>query len=146
MFDVWSASQQHASVFQGRICSDNLTCCHTETEVVDQTFYLTRSQYTDTGQTSPGTNPITPGAWQDSHWSANFEVTGKTRLRENPIQRKREPNPGSPALEVDALTTRPTMRCVERQQDRRPYLGRQGVITVHIRRGDSWCAVSLGPA
>ena len=34
-------SQQHASVSQGRICSDNLTCCHTEIEVADQTFYLT---------------------------------------------------------------------------------------------------------
>ena len=34
-------SQQHASVSQGRICSDNFTCCHTETEVADQTFQLT---------------------------------------------------------------------------------------------------------
>ena len=37
------ASQQQASVSQGRICSDNFTCCHTETEVADQTFYLTHS-------------------------------------------------------------------------------------------------------
>ena len=36
-------SQQHASVSQGRICSDNLTRCHTETEVADQTFHLTHS-------------------------------------------------------------------------------------------------------
>ena len=55
-------SQQHASVSQGRICSDNLTCCHTEIEVADQTFYLTQSQYTDTGSTSPRADPITPGA------------------------------------------------------------------------------------
>ena len=34
-------SQQHASVSQGRICSDNFTCCHTEIEVADQKFYLT---------------------------------------------------------------------------------------------------------
>ena len=33
-------SHQQASVSQGRICSDNLTCCHTEIEVADQTFYL----------------------------------------------------------------------------------------------------------
>ena len=66
------ASQQHASVSQGRICSDNFTCCNTEIEVADQTVYLTQSQYTDTGPTSPSTDPITPGAWQDSHWSANF--------------------------------------------------------------------------
>ena len=64
-------SQQHASVSQGRICSDNFTCCHTETEVADQTFHLTQSQYTDTGPTSPSTDPITPGAWQGSHWSGN---------------------------------------------------------------------------
>ena len=72
-------SQQQASVSQGRICSDNFTCCHTEIELADPTFYLTQSQYTDTGPTSPSTDPITPGAWQGSHWSANFEVTGMTR-------------------------------------------------------------------
>ena len=55
-------SQQQASVSQGRICSDKLTCCHTETEVADQTFYLTQSQYTDTGPTSPSADPISPGA------------------------------------------------------------------------------------
>ena len=55
-----------------------------EIEVADQTFYLTQSQYTDNGPTSPNADPITPGAWQGSHWSANFEVTGKTRPRKNP--------------------------------------------------------------
>ena len=77
-------SQQQASVSLGRICSDNFTCCHTEIDVTDQTFYLTQSQYTDTGPTSPSADPITPGAWQGSHWSANFEVTGMTRPRKNP--------------------------------------------------------------
>ena len=65
-------SQQQASVSQGRICSDNFTCCHTEIEVADPTFYLTQSQYTDTGPISPSADPITPGAWQGSHWNANF--------------------------------------------------------------------------
>ena len=65
-------SQQHASVPQGRICSDNLTCCHTEIEVADQTFHLTQSQYTNTGPTSPSSDPITRGAWHGSHLSANF--------------------------------------------------------------------------
>ena len=65
-------SQQQASVSQGRICSDNFTCCHTEIEVADPAFYLTQSQYTDTGPTSPSADPITPGAWQGSPWSANF--------------------------------------------------------------------------
>ena len=64
-------SQQHAGVSQGRICSDNFSCCHTEIEVADPTFHLTQSQYTDTGPTSPSADPITPGAWQGSHWSAN---------------------------------------------------------------------------
>ena len=56
-------SQQQASVSQGRICSDNFTCCHTETEAADQTFHLTKSHYTDTAPTSPSADPITPGAW-----------------------------------------------------------------------------------
>ena len=106
-------SQQQASVSQGRICSDNLTCCHTEIEVADQTFYLTQSQYTDTGPTSPSADPITPGAWQGSHWSANFEVTGMTRPRKNPVAR-RDSNPGPSSLEADALTTRPTRRSASR--------------------------------
>ena len=77
-------SQQQDSVSQGRICLDNFTCCHTEIEVADQTFYLTQSHYTDVGPTSPSADPITPGVWQGSHWSANFEVTGMTRPRKNP--------------------------------------------------------------
>ena len=51
-------SQQHNSVFQGWICSDKFTCCHTESEVEDQTFYLTQSQYTDTGPTISSADPI----------------------------------------------------------------------------------------
>ena len=92
-------SQQHASVSQGRICSDNFTCCHTEIEVADQNFYLIQSQYTDTRLTSPSTDPITPGAWQGSHWSANFYVTSMTR-------------PGSSAPEADALTSRAVLSTV----------------------------------
>ena len=79
-------SQQHASVSQGRICSDKFTCCHTEIKVADQTFHLTQSRYTDTGPTSPSTDPITPGARQGSHWSSNFEVTGMTRPGKIPSQ------------------------------------------------------------
>ena len=65
-------SQQQASVSLGRICPGNFMCCHTEIEVADQTFYLTQSQYTDTRPTSPSANPIPRGAWQCSHWSADF--------------------------------------------------------------------------
>ena len=79
-------SQQHVSVSQGRICSNNFTCCHTEIEVADPTFYLTQSQYTDTGPTSPSADPITPGAWQGSHWSANFlSHWYMTRPQKNPV-------------------------------------------------------------
>ena len=53
-----STCQQHASVSQGRICSDCCTCCHTEIEFADQTFHLTQSQYTDIGPTSPSTDPV----------------------------------------------------------------------------------------
>ena len=35
-----------------------------EIETADQTFCLTQSGYTDTGPTSPRTDPATPGAWQ----------------------------------------------------------------------------------
>ena len=69
-------------------------------------MHHTQSQYTDTGLTSPSADPITPGAWQGSHWSANFEVTGMTRPEKS--RRKRDSNPRSSAPEVDALTTRPT--------------------------------------
>ena len=55
-------SQQHASVSQGRICSDSFTCCHTEIQVADPTLHLTQSQYTGTWPTSPSTDPLTPGA------------------------------------------------------------------------------------
>ena len=82
-FVCWSVgcltSQQQASVSQGRICSGNFMCRHTEIEVADQTFYLNQSRYTDSGPTSLSADPITPGAWQGSHWRANVLVTGMTR-------------------------------------------------------------------
>ena len=80
-------SQQHACESQGRICSDHFSCCHTKTEVADQTFYLTQSQYTDTGSSSPSADPIAPGAWQGSHWNANFKINGMTRPRNIPMAR-----------------------------------------------------------
>ena len=89
LFVGWllASSQQHTSVFQGHIYSDNCTNCHTETEDADQTFYITQSQYTDTGPTSTSADPITPGAWQGSHWSVSFQVTGMTRPGKNPVAR-----------------------------------------------------------
>ena len=84
-------SQQHASVSQGLICSDNRRYCHTDIEVADQTFYLTQSQHTDTWPTSPSADPITRDAWQGSHWSDNFEITGMTQPGKIPAQAEFEP-------------------------------------------------------
>ena len=103
-------SQRHACVSQGRICSDNFMCCHTEIEAADQTFYLTQLQYTDTRPTSPSTDPMMPGTWQGSHWSANFQVTGMTQPGKIPSQA------GSSSLEADALTTRPRDLTTSRPQ------------------------------
>ena len=99
-------SQQHASVFLGQICSGNCTCNHTEIEVADQTFQLTQSEYTDTGPTSHSTHPITPGTWQGSQWSAKSLIV----LDLEKSWRKQDLNPGSSALEADAITSRPARR------------------------------------
>ena len=73
-----------------------------------QTVYLTQSQYTDTGPASPSADPITPGAWQGSHWSANFEVIGMTRPRKNP-EASGNRTPDLP--QGGALATVPTRGC-----------------------------------
>ena len=61
------------------------TCYHTEIEDADQTFYLTRSQYTDTGPTSPSADPITRGAWQGSHWTGQFLSHRYDSTRKGPV-------------------------------------------------------------
>ena len=64
--------------------------------------YPTQPQYTDTGPTSPSADSIMPGAWQASHWSANFEVTGMTPPGEcSTVKAGIEPK--SAALHADAL-------------------------------------------
>ena len=82
------SSQQHASVSQGRICTDNFTCCPTEIEAADQTFYLTQSQYTDTGPTSPSADPITPGAWHTRKDEISFfdNIYSKDGIRPDTAQ------------------------------------------------------------
>ena len=133
LFVGYLTSQQHASVSQGRICSDNCTCCHTEIEVADQPFYLTQSHYImDTRPTSPGADPISLSAWQCDHWSAFLFVCllvglffffclfvffffvvfligyWYNSIRKKSPSTKRKSNPVSAALTADALTTRPT--------------------------------------
>ena len=44
---VCLASHQSASVSKGRTCLEKCTCCHTETEIADQTSHLPQSQYSD---------------------------------------------------------------------------------------------------
>ena len=101
-------SQQPASVSQGRMYKDNFTCCHTEIQVADQTFYPTQSQYTDTRPTSPSADPIAPGK------VAIGVPTFKSLVWLDPEKssRKRDLNPGSSALEADTLTTWPLRRYV----------------------------------
>ena len=47
-------SQPQATVSQGRICSDNCTCCHTEIEHGDQTCYLIHLQPSGTTEIEHG--------------------------------------------------------------------------------------------
>ena len=96
-------SQQDPSLSQRRICSDYCTRCQTETEVADQTFYLTQPHYTDTRPASPSTEPTLPGAWQGR--STNFYVTGMTQCGKRSTG-KAEKEPRSAALEVGALPPR----------------------------------------
>ena len=101
-------SQQHASVSQGRVCSDNFTCCHTEIEVADQTFYLTKSQYTVTGQTSPSTDPITPAPGRVATGVPMFEPL--VLLDPEKILAQVGFEPGTFRSRGGCLTTRPTRR------------------------------------
>ena len=63
---------------------------------------------TDTGSTSPSTDPIMSGAWQGSHWVPSFKSL--VWLDPEKARRKRNSNPGSSAPEADSLTTRPARR------------------------------------
>ena len=73
--------------------SENFMCWHTEIEVADYTFYLTQSQCIDTGGTGPSADPITPGAWQDSHWITNYLSTQYDSTPPKDPRRKWELNP-----------------------------------------------------
>ena len=82
---AWLKFQQHASVSQGRICSDNCTCCHTETEVAAQNICLTQSQYTDTGPTSPSANPRQPGA-ESTEWQGSYSIFFSNLCNQSDLQ------------------------------------------------------------
>ena len=63
------------------ICFHQCTCCHTEVQVADRTCYLTQSWCTDTGPTSPSTDPISqaPGSATTRVSVLKAEVTGMTQ-------------------------------------------------------------------
>ena len=97
-------SQQYASVSQGRISSDNFTCCHTEIELSTSPSHsilipgrpvpaLTLYRQAP-GRVATGVPIFKPLIWLDPQKS----------------RRKRDSNPGSSAPEADALTTRPARR------------------------------------
>ena len=52
------------SVSQGRICSDNFSCCRSKIEAADQICRLAQWKYTDTVPTCLGADPKTADAWQ----------------------------------------------------------------------------------
>ena len=64
----------HASnkqtVFHRRICLGNCRCCHTDTEVTDQTHYPTQILYTVTRPTSP---PLTLDAKHLAGWPPKYQ-------------------------------------------------------------------------
>ena len=66
--------QQLASVSQGRICSGKCMWCDSEIEVTGQTYYLTQSQYTDTGPTSPRSNFLSHPVTVYWHWANQSQV------------------------------------------------------------------------
>ena len=98
-------SQQRASVSQGRICTDNFMCCHTEIEVADLS-------------TSPSHSILTPGrpvpALTLSCQAPGRVATGvpifKSLVWLSPEKssHKRDSNPESSVPEADALITRPS--------------------------------------
>ena len=63
----WLMPQQQAGISQGRICSENCACCHTQIEAADQTRCLAKSQFAETGPTSPRVDPTTLCACQGRH-------------------------------------------------------------------------------
>ena len=69
LLDALRPSHTHAGVSHGRTFSDYCTCCHTETEVADPTFYLTLLRYPDTGPTSASTDCLKPDSGQGRQWS-----------------------------------------------------------------------------
>ena len=95
----------YPSVSQGRICSHKITCSHTEIGVGDQIYYLTQSQYSPTGLTSPSAYPTTPGWWKVATEVPVIKSLVWLRLgrTEKETRDKRESNPGLPLPDTSPL-------------------------------------------
>ena len=101
-------SKQHTSIPQGRICSDNFTCGHTETEVANQTFCLTQPKYTDAWSTGPNADPMTPGVWHGGHCRCQFLSHWYDSAQKNNRGTGANRTPGLKHSRRACLTTRPT--------------------------------------
>ena len=55
LFLVVNDASHRQSAYLVGICLDKFMCCRTETELPDQTCYLTQSVYTYTGPANPST-------------------------------------------------------------------------------------------
>ena len=107
------ASKKQSDVFRGITAQTNCTCCHTETEVADQTFCLTKSLYTHTGPTSPRADPYNARRLVGSHWCAKClshrrdstwkQINGESGNRTTVCR-----------FRGGRLSTRPTKRCSAR--------------------------------
>ena len=100
-------SWQCASVSEGRICSDNCTCCNTEIEAADQTGYLIL-WYADTGPTSPRCltrQPLEYKSIKSLAW-LNMEKIHDESGNRTQVHRS----------QGGRLTTKPTRRCPSRGQ------------------------------
>ena len=100
-------SLQHASVSQGWICSNNFMCCHTDTEVADQTYISPSHSILTLGRPVP---VLTLQRQVPGRVATGAPIL-KSLVWLDPEKswHKRDFNPRSSVLEVDALTTR-TMR------------------------------------
>ena len=73
--------QQRASVSQGQICSDSLTCCLTEKLEIQLSISPGHRP------SSPSADPFTPAVWQGSHWSTSFSSHWYDSTWKNPHTR-----------------------------------------------------------
>ena len=90
---------------QELISSNICKSCLIETEAVDQTFYLTQSQHTDTRPTSPCTDYVMPGAWQVATGMPEMNIHKSLvwlHLESDPWYRQVS-NPGLPRLRQTPL-------------------------------------------